>query len=169
MDSYHIHFFTATILEWKHLLKEEKYKQIIIDSLHYLCEQKRVRVVGFVLMNNHIHLLWRIQDGHLREDVQRDFLRFTGQQMLKELRNSNQILLHDFYVGANDRKYQIWERNSLSIPILNEDVFIQKLNYIHQNPVRAKLCLLAEEYYYSSALFYKIGSSKFKFLEHYKG
>ena len=150
---------------WKHLLKEEQYKQIIVDRLHFLTEQKRVRVFGFVFMDNHIHLLWRIQDGYLREDVQRDFLRFTGQQMLKELRTSNHTFLQEFYVGTKDRKYQVWEWNSLSIQILNEDVFI----YVHQNPVRAKLCLLAEDYSYSSASFYTIGSCKFNFLEHSKG
>lgn len=104
-------------------------------------------------MSNHIHLLWRIQDGHLREEVQRDFLRFTGQQMLKELRNTNAFLLQEFYVGAKDRKYQIWERNSLRIQIFNENVFIQKPLDIHQNPERTKLCLLAEDDYFYSASF----------------
>ena len=169
MYSHHIHFFTATILEWNHLLKEDVYKHIIIDSLNYLVANKRVRVFGFVFMSNHIHLLWRIQDGHLREDVQRDFLRFTSQQMLKALRNSENKLMQSFYVGAKDRKYQIWERNSFSIELWTEDVFLQKLEYIHQNPVRANLCFLPEEYYYSSALFYLTEKNSFQFLEHYKG
>ena len=169
MYSHHIHFFTATILEWNHLLKEDVYKHIIIDSLNYLVANKRVRVFGFVFMSNHIHLLWRIQDGHLREDVQRDFLRFTSQQMLKALRNSENKLMQSFYVGAKDRKYQIWERNSLSIELWTEDVFLQKLEYIHQNPVRANLGFLPAEYYYSSALFYLTEKNSFQFLEHYKG
>jgi putative transposase len=37
-------FFTATILEWKKLLKPEKYKDIIISSLQFLVENNRVRV-----------------------------------------------------------------------------------------------------------------------------
>ena len=124
MYTYNIHFFTATILDWKYLLEETVCKQIILESLSFLTKQKRVRIFGFVLMNIHIHLLWRIQDGHLREDVQRDFLRFTGQQILKELRNNNQDLLLEFFVGLKDRKYQLWKRNSLSTELWNESVFL---------------------------------------------
>jgi hypothetical protein len=40
----YVQFFTATILEWKHLLKPDKYKQIILDSLKFLVEQKRAKV-----------------------------------------------------------------------------------------------------------------------------
>ncbi len=48
---------------------------------------------------------------HKREDVQRDFLRFTAQQILKNLRNNNSPLLNELLVEAKDRKYQVWERN----------------------------------------------------------
>ena len=47
-----IQFYTATILEWKHLLKPDKYKQIIVDSLTYLVNEQRVKIFGFVIMSN---------------------------------------------------------------------------------------------------------------------
>jgi REP element-mobilizing transposase RayT len=37
-----------------------KYKQIILDSLKFLVEQKRVKVYGFVIMINHVHIIWHI-------------------------------------------------------------------------------------------------------------
>ena len=54
-----IQFYTATILEWKHLLKPDKYKQIIVNSLTFLVNEQRVKVFGFVIMSNHIHLIWQ--------------------------------------------------------------------------------------------------------------
>jgi len=60
-------------------------------------------------------------------------------------------------------------RNSLGIDFFNEAVFIQKLDYIHYNPVKAGLCPLPEEYYYSSAKFYEYGMDDFGMLTHYKG
>ncbi len=72
--------------------------------------------------------------------------RFTGQHMLKELRNNNNDFMLEFFVGLKDRKYQIWKRNSLSTEQWNESVFLQKLEYIHNNPVRANLCRLPEDY-----------------------
>ena len=59
-------FFTATILEWKHLLEDDYMKDIIIESLSFLGKDGRVIIYGFVIMPNHIHLIWQIQDTHLR-------------------------------------------------------------------------------------------------------
>lgn len=81
LTQYYAQFFTATILEWKPLLTEDKYKDIIIESLRFLAKEKRVVVYAFVIMSNHIHLVWQIQAGHTKENVQRDFLKFTGQMM----------------------------------------------------------------------------------------
>jgi putative transposase len=65
---YHPQFFTATILEWKPLLTEDEYKDIIIKSLLFLKNEGRVVIYGFVIMPNHIHLIWQIQDGFKRGD-----------------------------------------------------------------------------------------------------
>ena len=56
-------FFTATILEWKRLLKPDKDKDIIISSLEFLVRNKRVQVNAFVIMDNHIHLIWQMMEG----------------------------------------------------------------------------------------------------------
>ena len=67
------------------------------------------------------------QGDHQREDVQRDLLKFTGQQILKVLRNEKARVQEKILVNAKDRKYQVWERNSLSIPILSDEVMWQKI------------------------------------------
>jgi putative transposase len=169
MYDYHIHFITATILNWESVLIDKLHKEIILDSLKFLVEKERVRVYAFVIMNNHIHILWRIMDGHKREDVQRDFLKFTAHKILRSLKDSNHPLLSKLKVDAKDREYQVWERNSLSIEIWNEEIFYQKLNYIHQNPVKANLCNLPEDYEFSSAKYYSSGINNYEFVSHYKG
>jgi putative transposase len=63
----------------------------------------------------------------------------------------------------------VWERNSLGIPLWTPEVFRQKLEYIHANPVRAGRCELAEDYRYSSAKFYKQNENEWNFLTHYNG
>ena len=74
--------------------------------------------------------------------------------------------LREFLVNAKDRKYQFWERNPLSIEIWSEKVLLEKLKYMHENPVRAELCKYADDYKYSSALFYKFGKDNWGFLTH---
>lgn len=160
------HLFTATNLEWKKLLTQDKYKDIIIESMRFLVKDKGVIIYGFVMMENHIHIIWQLQAGRKREDVQRDFLKYTAQQMKKEMLANHPEQIQEFFVNAKDRKYQIWERNPLSIEIWSEKVFLEKLKYIHDNPVRAGICKWPDDYNYSSALFYKFGKDNWRFLTH---
>jgi hypothetical protein len=80
---------------------------------------------------------------------------------LKELKDRLKMhypgVLSGLEVNAKDRKYQIWERNSLSVDLWSENVMMEKIRYMHENPVRAGLCSYSDEYKYSSALLYKTG------------
>jgi putative transposase len=71
----------------KPVLQDDRFKEIIISSLSFLSKANRVTVYAFVIMDNHFHLIWLIMNEHTREAVQRDFLRYTSQQILKVLRN----------------------------------------------------------------------------------
>ncbi len=161
-------FFTATNFEWKRLLKPDKYKDIVISSLRFLVNDMRVKVFAFVIMENHIHLIWQMMPDNDPEAVQRDFLKYTAQRIKKDLVRNHPAVLAHFKVDAKDREYQIWERNALSVELRRHWVFIQKLEYIHWNPVKAEICNLPEEYKYSSALFYESGIDNWGFLTNYK-
>ena len=161
-------FFTATNLEWKNLLQLDKYKDIVIDAMRFIVSDKRVIIYGFVIMQNHIHIVWQMQAGVKRENVQRDFLKHTAQKMQEDMIRNKSKDLSEYLVNAKDRKYQFWERNSLSVDLWSEKVLTEKLRYIHQNPVRARLCRFPEEYKYSSALLYKTGFDNWGFLTHYR-
>ena len=160
-----VQFYTATILEWKKLFKQDKYKQIVIDSLAFLIKEKRVKVFGFVIMENHIHLIWQGTDIYSLKHTQLSFMKFTAQQIKFDLEKYHPEVLDRFTVDAKDRKVQIWERNSLAIDIMSYEVFVQKLNYIHKNPVRANLCETELDYEFSSAKHYMEKKHPFDFLE----
>ena len=160
------HYFTATNLEWKRLLTKEKYKAIIIESMRFLVTDRRIIIYGFVIMDNHIHIIWHLQPNRKREAVQRDFLKYTAQQIKKDMLINHLEDLAPFVVNAKDRKYQFWERNPLSVELWSEKVLLQKLKYMHGNPVRAGICRYPEDYRYSSALFYRTGIDNWGFLTH---
>ena len=162
-------FFTATILEWKKLLDQDKYKKIIIESLRFLVKEERIKLCCFVIMPNHIHLVWKIDNKLNKEDVQRDFLKYTAQQIKFDLKKNHPEVLSRFYVGAKDREYQIWERNPLSVAVIRESVAQEKIIYIHNNPVREKWNLSPDPlaYKWTSARFYETGVDEWGFLTHY--
>ena len=88
---------------------------------------------------------------------------------MKKLSESKPGLLEEIKVNKYDRKHQVWKRESLSVELFTEKIFMQKLNYIHQNPVAAGLVTNPEEYKYSSAKFYELGIDEFGFITHYSG
>ncbi len=165
----HAEFLTVTCLEWTHVLKKDRFKDIVIDSLRFLSKEERIRVFGFVIMSNHFHLIWQMSGDHKRDDVHRDFLKFTSQQILRVLRNEKSDIQEKLLVQSKDRKYQVWERNSLGVPLWSPEVFWQKLDYIHFNPVKAGLCEYPEEYKYSSAGLYLKNEKNWDFLIQYEG
>jgi putative transposase len=98
-------------------------------------------------------------------------MKFTAQQFKFKLADTKDPHLASFRVGAKDREYQFWERNPLGIDLWTPDVFMQKLDYIHNNPLQDKWRLSAcpEDYKYSSASFYETGHDGFGLLTHYNG
>jgi REP element-mobilizing transposase RayT len=120
--------FTATCKDRLPLLQVNTCKDIIINSLGFLVEMGSIRVFGFSIMNNHVHLIWQMLGEHKPDAVQRDFLKYTAQQIKFHLQNNDPELLERCKVKAKDRKYQIWKRNALSIDIYSEEVMLQKLH-----------------------------------------
>ena len=104
---HHPQYFTVTILKWQNLLKPDKYKNIIIGSLAHLVKEKMVEVNAFVIMSNHLHLIWQVQEGYLREAVQRDFLKYISQTIIRDLEKNHPKVLERFLVNTKDSKYKI--------------------------------------------------------------
>lgn len=166
LKSYHPEFFTATILNWQHLLSDE-FKQILLNAMRWLVNEKRCIIYDFVIMPNHIHLLWKIADGFDRANVQGALLSFTAHEFKKKL---DDVTLKDYQVNLADRVFQFWQRDCVVKECWGEVFLKQKLNYIHRNPLQPHwdLAELPENYYWSSSSFYENGESSFDFITHYK-
>jgi len=165
-----IGFFTASILHWKPLLKPDKYKNIIISSFDFLVRENRAKIYGFVIMPNHIHLLWKIISPYTLSQVQRDFMKYTSQMIKFDLKENHPQVLKHFWVNLNDRAYQIWQNKPLNKLLDSREIIEEKFDYLHNNPLQGKWMLVdsPEEYFYSSYNYYELDEkSRFPFLEHY--
>jgi REP element-mobilizing transposase RayT len=165
----HVQFFTAVCKDWLPLLASDIAKSIIIDALKFREKNLSIKVCTFVIMPNHMHLIWRISEDLRREDFQRDFMKITARQLLNYLHATNDRLYDQLEVDAADRKLQVWKRDSLSVDLYTAKFFKQKLDYIHNNPCQPKWELAAHpaDYKFSSALFYESGIDAFDLLTHY--
>ena len=164
-----LYFITAKVLEWKHILKPYNYKDVLIESFKYHFEKKLLRIFAFVIMPNHFHTIWKINESLEKSDFKRNLLKFTGQTILRDLELKEAEIYKSLYVGAKDRHYQFLERNPLSVPLYSQKVIEQKINYIHGNPLHPKWNLAdqPQDYKYSSTGFYYTGKDEFGFLENY--
>ncbi|QJD95117.1 transposase [Mucilaginibacter robiniae] len=165
-----IYFYTASILNWIPLLQADKFKHIILSSLIHLVEQKKMKVYGFVIMPNHIHLIWSNLAVNGKEMPHASFMKFTGHAFQKELRLTNSFLLEQFKVERNSRTYQFWQRNALPIELYTRQVLEQKLDYIHTNPLQQHWNLATDpnDYVYSSCSFYEKEDQRYSWLTHYR-
>jgi putative transposase len=162
-------FFTATINSWQKLLLDNNLKDIIIHSMTWLVENKKVQIHSFVVMPNHIHVLWTPLEEDF--DVGGRFKSFTGSEIRKYLLKKHPLKLSSFISSQRDRVFHFWERRSKSIDIVTREIASQKVDYIHKNPLQERWQLVEkeEDYYYSSASFYLLDDcSKFSFLTRYE-
>ncbi|MGI8582859.1 MAG: hypothetical protein ACR2KX_11705 [Chitinophagaceae bacterium] len=84
-------FWTATINHWQCLLDTDEYKDVIINSLNYLSEKNKIEVFGFVIMPNHIHLMWRINKHTEKEAAHISFLKYTAHAFKHKLTKETKL------------------------------------------------------------------------------
>ncbi len=162
-----IYFWTATINNWQNLLEKDVYKDVILNSLKHLSKAGKMDVFAFVIMPNHIHLIWQINENNGKETTQASFLKYTAHEFKKMLKKEGNNKLSSYAVNATNKKYEFWQRDSLAIHLYNADIAYQKLGYIHANPVNKHWQLANDycEYKYSTAKLYEMGISEFSFIK----
>lgn len=164
-----MYFFTATINSWQLLLANDSMKAIITDSLAWMHHNNRAKTHGFVIMPNHLHLLWSPVSKFKEVDNEQTLLSFTAHAFKKHLLKVHPELLLNYSSTQNDRQFHFWQRRPRTIERKSRKIAEQKLDYIHFNPLpgRWRLASCPEEYYYSSAAFYYQGKKSFEFIAHY--
>ncbi|MFP5039824.1 transposase [Parasediminibacterium sp. JCM 36343] len=164
------YFYTDTIHHFQHLLANDDLKMIIIQSWQYLVKNELADIYGYVIMPNHIHLIWNILKMNGKESVAGSFTKFTAHAFRKYLLQVNPTLLQQYKSDKSDRSFQFWKRDPLAIQISSEIILMDKLKYIHNNPIKEKwsLCRYPEEYLWSSARFYLDGSDQFGIVKDFR-
>jgi REP element-mobilizing transposase RayT len=154
-----MYFTTSTINDWMPLLERPALRKIVCESLQFLIDNGRIRLHGYVIMPNHLHTIFSVNDSYQLDVIFRDFHKFTSQQIIKKLRDQKDKTLEYLRSKKKDRTYQVWKEYHAPKRIESEAFFKQKLEYMHHNPCqdRWKLCDCPEKYTYSSAGDYYLG------------
>lgn len=156
------YFVTITVSDWIPLFLSAGYCDILIDSLAHCRRLKGLRIHGYVIMPNHLHLIVSTESTHSLPDILRDFKRFTSRRITRTLEREGaqkrrRLLGYAATSGKGNTSYKVWQDGYHPIAIYTPGAFRQKLQYIHDNPVRKGLIRSAEQWRYSSAGDYLTG------------
>jgi len=126
--------------------------KIVLDSLQFLRKRQKNFLFAFVIMPNHLHLLNKPKTPYNISQIMHSLKRFTSQEIKKILKERN----FDIWRQFQDFGGAIWQEGFLDENIYSEKLFLEKIKYIHNNPI-TKGWQLADDradYKYSSACYY---------------
>ena len=154
-----IHFITFTVVEWVDIFTRKEYRDIILDSIKFCQKEKGLLLHSWCIMSNHLHLILSAKNNDL-SDVLRDFKKFTSKEIIKATENNKKESRRDWILrifkeegekNSRNTTYQVWRQDNQPMELYSPKFILQKLNYIHNNPVEAGITDKPEEYLYSSA------------------
>jgi putative transposase len=135
----HFHFITFSCYKRQPFLRTPEAKDIVVRFLEQTRLQQSLRIAAYVLMPEHVHLL-------------------TNEPDLKTLATFLQIFkqLTSRKLKSPDQK-QFWHHRYYDFNVSSPEKFIEKLRYIHRNPVKRGLVTKPEDYCWSSFNHYATG------------
>ncbi|NEW80509.1 MAG: transposase [Gelidibacter sp.] len=153
------YFITITTVGWIDVFTRLNQKYNIINALEYCQKHKGLEIYAYCLMSSHIHLLCKATNGFVLSDVIRDFKKFTSKKIINTIlenpESRREWLLAYFQKACEhlkrEQKFKIWQDGYHAEIVTTNWFILQKINYIHQNPVLEKIVTLPEDYYFSSA------------------
>ncbi len=154
-----LYFVILTTVGWIDVFTRAIYCDEIVKNLNYSIDNKKLKVFAFCIMPSHIHLIAKTEDDVSLSDMLRDFKSYTKQiiklieESATESRREWLLYMFEFYgnKNAHNVKYQFWEQHNHAFDLFSNKFIDQKVNYIHNNPVEARIVTEPHFYVYSSA------------------
>ena len=153
------YFVTLTVDSWVDVFTRKEVVDELLKNIRYCQANKGLELFASVIMSNHMHFVMRRSEG-LLVDLLRDFKSYTAKQLLHLIATlpnesrSEWMLRHFNRAGltsTQNKDYAFWKKDSHPIELYTSEVFDQKVEYIHMNPVVNGLVSQPEHYLLSSA------------------
>ena len=156
----HSYFFTSKIVEGIAVLESQRTKQILLDLMGFYREKYETKIQAYVIMSNHLHLIINSHEAENIKSFMQHLLRKSSIRIVEYLegnlkRNVDMMkskrILQSFRNHAHKpSEHAVWRERSRGVPIYTDRIMNIKLDYIHNNPLRAGLVKEPQDYLYSS-------------------
>lgn len=157
----HVYYVTTVIYDRLPLFTRPSFVIPLFDSLNFYRHKQQFKLLGYVIMPDHIHLLlWPFGEATV-SDVMRSYKEFTAKRIIRQAEVEGIQAWVDAFRQAGAEtgrsKNKVWQDSYWDKNIYTERFLREKLHYVHRNPVRAGLVAQPEEYAYSSYRNYQLG------------
>jgi REP element-mobilizing transposase RayT len=157
------YYLTLTIVDWVDVFTRKNHRDAVIESFKYCQKEKGLIIYAYCIMSNHIHLVANTDEPFHLSDVMRDFKKFTAKKILAQIQNEPESrrewmlkLFEEHATSSQKHKtYKFWQVGNHAIELYSEKFVWEKINYIHNNPVKAGWVKNPEDWRYSSASNYQ--------------
>ena len=159
-----LYFTTTTTVGWIDVFTRPELKHIVVRSLKHCQEEKGLVIHGWCLMPSHLHMIVRTE-GEPLPGIMRDFKKFTSKALIKAIdqpgESRREWILKLFEEEADTLRravnYKVWQDGNHPILLTKGKFTMQRLEYIHNNPVVEEIVTEGTDYLYSSARNYNGG------------
>jgi len=132
------YFITMTIVNWVSLFTNQAMFDIVISTFKFLVKNNDLKIYAYVIMENHIHAICSSEN---LSNLIRRYKSFTAREIIDKLKNENKFyILKQLEFGKKsykkDQQYQVWQEGFHPKLIQSNEMMIQKIEYIHNNPVK---------------------------------
>ena len=147
------YFLTSSVVGWLPVFAHPQFAETILDAWRFLQTERGITLHGYVIMENHLH--WIACGSDLSEHVGR-FKSYTARRIIDDMRQSGFGGILGQLAGLkaehkHDQAHQLWQEGNHPKQIQSRDMMVQKLQYMHNNPVRRGYVDEPEHWRYSSA------------------
>ena len=151
------HFMTCTIMEWLPVFTRPDVVQIILDCWQHQQKHNDLKIYGYVILENHLHFIAQAPE---LDKIVSQFKSFTARKIIDTLKvqGVERLLTRLRFAKRahkTDREYQFWQEGIHAEMVFSEAIMLEKLIYIHENPVKRGYVDRAEHWRYSSARNYE--------------
>ncbi|HTQ10911.1 MAG TPA: transposase [Fimbriimonadaceae bacterium] len=147
-------FATTAVLDYVPVFFQDRLARIAIRELVRMHAKHEAKLHAFVLMPEHLHLLSTMPRHMNSIQFVGDLKSKMADAILPHLDEATQAGFA-MQIGLGRRVF--WKRSFRAFEVEGDDVFWQKVQYIHLNPVRRGLVTYAEDYRWSSARLFLAG------------
>ena len=154
VDDFWCYFVTFSTIKWIRIFDYEEPRNIFINSVKFLQHSQGLQVHAYVIMPNHVHMIVsdKNKDNKRLKDVMTSLRSYSAKKIIEVIKNKTPKFLPILKKhNLKDRSLMLWQPGIWPKGIEFDEMYWQKIEYIHNNPVNAGLVELPEEWTYSSA------------------